>query len=431
MYLNFQTVRYVLIHILRVLLPLMMIIFVFRGGKALYTGRQRSAAGCLLLTLIQILLVFFFGLEGTGHLREIIIAFGCICFLQWFLLLPGIKGRLLAPVLQDMAFFLCSIGLACLCSIRPSEVYKQILAILLGICAYFCILRLLRRPEKARRFGMFASIFGLGLLLGTLLFGRSFYGAKNWILAGRLSLQPAELVKVCFLYMGACCLDKPMGKKGLLLFGGYTLLLCFLLIRMNDLGTALLFLATFLLLISLRSLGMAAGFSALSGFAVLAALCGDLAPNALRRLRNWGKIWSDPFGFGYQQTQALIAVASGGLFGLGPEQGVLKYVFAADSDLVFGAICEEWGVITGILCVVCVIIMGIYALRQGKNSSCFDAVLSCGGAGMLMMQMALNVFGTTDILPMTGIVFPFVSNGGSAMVASWCLLAFVQQGGEL
>ena len=152
-----------------------------------------------------------------------------------------------------------------------------------------------------------------------------------------------------------------------------------------------------------------------------------IAPHALERFATWRHIWEDPGDSGYQQTQSLMCLASGGLFGLGAGNGKMYRIFAADSDVVFATLSEEWGIIMAILLVVCVLALGLFSLRMaGIGRSAFYTISSCTAAGILLVQTILNVLGSLDILPFTGVTFPFVSNGGSSMIGAWGLLAFIK-----
>ena len=244
---------------------------------------------------------------------------------------------------------------------------------------------------------------------------------------GGLSLQPSELSKVCFGYAGASTMDRIMNKRNLILFIAYSIVICGLLALMNDFGTAMIFFCAFLIIAYLRSgsvgtIGLAC--TAL-GFAGVLAL--RIAPHALNRFASWRHVWDNPFTSGYQQTQAIMCIASGGLFGLGPGKGFLQKVFAADSDIVFATISEEWGLILALMAVFAVAALGFFAIRTSRISrSSFYCIGGCTAAGILLIQASLNCLGTVDVLPFTGVTFPFISNGGTSMIGAWCLLAFVK-----
>ena len=267
----------------------------------------------------------------------------------------------------------------------------------------------------------------MGFLIITLVFGTEYYGAKNWLIIGDLSLQPSELSKVCFVYAGASAMDRIMNKRNLVLFIAYSVLICGCLALMNDFGTALIFFCAFLVIAYMRSgsVGTIALACTSLGFAGVLAL--KIAPHALRRFAIWRHIWEDPLGQGYQQTRALMCIASGGLLGLGPNKGWLKNVFAADSDIAFATISEEWGLITAVLMVLCIVVLGMFAMRTARVSrSSFYTIGACTAASVLLIQTILNCLGTVDVLPLTGVTFPFLSNGGTSMIGAWGLLAFVK-----
>ena len=222
-------------------------------------------------------------------------------------------------------------------------------------------------------------------------------------------------------------MDRLLNKKNLILFIAYTIAICLCLAVMNDFGTALIFFVAFLLIAYLRSgsIGTIGLACTALGFAGVMAL--RIAPHAMKRFTNWRHIWDDPLGAGFQQTRALMCIASGGLFGLGAGNGKMYKIFAADSDVVFATISEEWGLLVAVMLVVCVIAMGLFALRVaciGRSS--FYTIGACTAAGILLVQTIFNVLGTVDVVPLTGVTFPFVSNGGSSMIGVWGLLAFIK-----
>lgn len=120
-------------------------------------------------------------------------------------------------------------------------------------------------------------------------------------------------------------------------------------------------------------------------------------------------------------------MASGGFFGLGAGNGWMKNLFACDTDVVFATVGEEWGLIAALLMVAAVTVLALFCLRSASlGRSSFYTIGACTAASILLAQTILNVMGTIDLLPFTGVTFPFVSNGGSAMISAWGLMAFVK-----
>lgn len=394
------------------------------GGSSGWSG----LLGLLILTLLQAVMLTGFLLNGPEEeFGAYFLGFGAVAVCQWGLFFFYLAIRRRSFEVETLAFFLCTLGAAAIATVKPGELGKQCAAMVLGVLMFLLIGWSLRDLERAKRFRYLAVLAGVGFLVVTLLFGKEYYGAKNWLVIGNLSLQPSELSKVCFVYAGASTMDRIMNKRNLILFIAYSVVICGLLALMNDFGTALIFFCAFLIIAYLRSgsMGTIALACTALGFAGVLAL--RIAPHALSRFATWRHIWDDPFNSGYQQTQAIMCIASGGLFGLGPGNGYLQKVFAADSDIVFATISEEWGLLVAVQMVLAISALGLFAIRTSRVSrSSFYCIGGCTAAGILLIQASLNCLGTVDILPFTGVTFPFLSNGGTSMIGAWGLLAFVK-----
>ena len=387
-----------------------------------------SVGNLLLLTAFQLLCAASYLLCFDGkYAFNVLAGFGGIFVCQWLLLLFYLIIKKPSFEVETLAFLLCSLGMAAIASVKPDEMLKQMFAMVLGLVLFLIMGWALRDLERAKKMRYLAAVAGVCLLIVTLVFGKEYNGAKNWLIIGGMSFQPSELSKVCFVFVGSSAMDRILTKRNLIFFIAYTVIICACLAVMNDFGTALIFFVAFLLIAYLRSgsVGTIALACTSLGFAGVLAL--RLAPHAMRRFTNWRHIWDDPFGAGYQQTRALMCIASGGLFGLGAGNGWMRKIFAADSDVVFATISEEWGIIMAVMLVVAVIAMGFFALRMAAlGRSSFYTIGSCTAAGVLIIQTIFNVLGTVDVLPLTGVTFPFVSNGGSSMIGAWGLLAFIK-----
>lgn len=382
----------------------------------------------LLLTAFQVLAMLGFAAHNAVDSTVLVLeGFGGILLAQWLLYWFYLAIRRSSFEMETLAFFLCTLGMAAIATVAPKEALKQLLAMAVGVLVYLLVGWSLRNLERAKRVRYLAVAAGLGFLLLTLVFGTEYYGAKNWIIVGGLSLQPSELSKVCFVFAGASTMDRIMNKRNLIAFIAYSVLICGCLAIMNDFGTALIFFCSFLIIAYLRSGSMGTVALAITALVLAGILALRVAPHALNRFATWRHVWEDPFNKGYQQAQSLMCIASGGLFGVGAGKGWLRKVFAADSDIVFATISEEWGLLLAMMAVLSICAFGFFAIRTARVArSSFFSIGACTAAGILLIQTILNVLGTVDILPFTGVTFPFVSNGGTSMVASWGLLAFVK-----
>ena len=396
--------------------------------------RTKAASGwdtvtnLMLLTILQCMMLLGFLLRSQREdFISILQGFGGIMLCQWILYIFYCIIRRKSFEVETIAFFLCTMGMAAIATVKPGETVKQLAAMILGVVLFLLIGWALRDLERAKRVRYLAVVAGIGFLMITLLFGTEYYGAKNWLVIGNMSLQPSELSKVCFVFAGASTMDRIMTKRNLFLFIAYSVVICGLLALMNDFGTALIFFCAFLVIAYLRSGSMGTVALAITALAFAGVIALKIAPHALRRFSNWRHIWADPLNGGYQQTRALMCIASGGLFGLGPEGGLLQHVFAADADIVFATLSEEWGLLMALMTVLCVVALGAFTIRTTRVArSSFYAIGAGTAASVLAIQTILNCLGTLDILPFTGVTFPFVSNGGTSMIGAWGLLAFVK-----
>jgi len=387
-----------------------------------------SIFNVLLLTVFQCLCCMSYLYGGDAeYAGAVLTGFAGIIACQWALLLFYIFIRKPSFEIETIAFFLCTMGMAAIAAVKPGETVKQLIALVMGLGVYLAVGWSVRDLERAKQMRYVAAVAGVGFLLITLLFGKEYHGAKNWLIIGGLSLQPSELSKVCFVYVGASTMNRIVNKRNLILFIAYTLAICACLAVMNDFGTALIFFVAFLLIAYMRSgsVGTLALACTSLGFAGVIAL--KIAPHALRRFTAWRHIWEDPLNTGYQQTRALMCIASGGLFGLGAGQGMMRKIFAADSDVVFATIAEEWGLLICLMLIGGIIVLALFAIRSASvERSSFYIIGACTAAGVLLVQTIFNALGTVDVLPLTGVTFPFVSNGGSSMIGAWGLLSFIK-----
>lgn len=329
--------------------------------------------------------------------------------------------------MELLAFFLSTLGLSVLASASPEKLLKQFLALGLGLALFHLLGWYLRDLERAKKMRWPMGAAALALLGLTFLLGSRVYGAQNWILLGPVSVQPSEFVKIAFVWAGSATLNRLLARRNLILFLVFSGVCIGTLALLGDFGTALVFFAAFVIIAFLRSGDLAAIglICAGSGFAGLLAI--HFRPYIARRFAAWRHVWQYASTTGYQQTRTLMYAASGGLLGLGAGNGYLKRITAAGTDLVFGVLCEEWGLLVAICAVLSLLCLAVSAVRSAPASrSSFYVIAACAAMVMLLTQAALNIFGSVDFLPLTGVTFPFVSNGGSSMAAAWALLAFIK-----
>lgn len=327
--------------------------------------------------------------------------------------------------MEMIAFFMSTINLAIAASSNPEGAFKQLVAIWIGIglMIFMCIyMRDLDRTKKIRPILIGLSVL---LLIFNLVFGTMSYGAVNWVRIGGITFQPSELVKLAFICVGAGTLEELFEKHNTYMYAIFSVFCLGCLALMGDFGTALIFFATYLVVSFLRS----GDFSRLMltgvGALVMGLLVLRFKPYIADRFATWGHAWEDPDNGGFQQTRTMSFGSGGGLLGHGAGNGSMKNLFASDTDLVFGFVMEEWGLIIALLIVICLVTLCMFAvLSIVAGRSTFYTIGACGAATMMLIQTMLNIFGSVDLFPLTGVTFPFVSTGGTSMMASWAMLAY-------
>lgn len=389
----------------------------------------------LLITLFHFFMCVeaVFWQDGTNKYSPLVL-FGCLAVAEWtFFFVSSNVLKRVSFELESLALFLTGVGVMLLVRQVERSAYVQLIAAVVGMVLFCVIIKFIEDPDRTSstklRYGLM--IAAVGLLGVSIVFGKITYGAANWISIGGISLQPSEIVKIIYIFIGANTLDRLQTKKNLLEFIIFSAVCVGLLALMGDFGTALIFFMTFLLISFMRS-----GDFKTVILAIVAAVFGvsivlRFKSYVLDRFKAWGHAWEYANDLGYQQTHVLTYIASGGLFGVGIGNGFLKGVGASESDLVFGLVSEEMGVIVAITLAVAVACLVIYARAiTTRSRSTFYSISACCAAGLLVIQLSLNVFGATDILPLTGVTFPFISCGGSSVLSCWGLIAFIKAADE-
>lgn len=279
----------------------------------------------------------------------------------------------------------------------------------------------------------------LGVLILSILF---LTGSRSmWINIGPISIQPSEFMKPVFVLICATSIREQHDKKKILFFyvskEMIILTAAFIIIVglqwwCRDLGSLPTFAAAYGCALVCRLCYPKAKFSKKTVIAIcivgviLVLLAIQFAPGYVQD-RLSVDIWNQMEGDGYQQCKALIAIAEGGLFGKGPGCGSLYKVFAADTDIVFSTICEEWGFLVALLSIL--ILMAMLLLPMiNKPRSYFHTTMILGVVAVMIVQMGLNIFGSCNLIPFTGVTIPFISQGGSSMVTSGFLAGMLKAG---
>lgn len=409
-------------------------------SKASDKGSLQPYKLMLLVTFFQLFMAVEACFSNDRQDMMPLMFFGGLAVIEWaFFCITSYGFNRVNFEMEALAFFLSGIGI--MIAVRQNTVSApdagfrmalvQLISMTLGIILFAFLVKFIEKPDRIDALRMWIMVGAVGLLAVNVVFGTVTNGAANWIRLGPITVQPSEFVKVAFIFVGAGVLDKLQTKRNFIEFIIFSAICVGALAFMGDFGTALIFFLTFLLIAFMRSGDFKTVILALVAAAFAVALVLTIKPYVAARFEYWGRAWEDYDNHGYQQVNTMIYTASGGLIGVGIGNGYLKYISASESDLVFGLVAEEMGLIVAFAIAAAIVALAFYARAiTTRSRSTFYAITANCAAGMFVVQAALNILGAMDILPLTGVTLPFVSAGGSSMIACWGLLAFIKAADE-
>lgn len=327
---------------------------------------------------------------------------------------------------------LITIGVVMLCRIKYSLGIAQVGWYLISVCVFYVVYVIYRYINIWSKFKWV--YFGLSILLFlvTLVFGVTINGARNWIVIAGQTFQPSEIIKLLFIFFLACYFSGERNKRIFNLPERYivslvTYIFMGFLILQREWGITLLFFMSYYILMYIYDNDKLL----LLANALITLVIGSIGAFTLRhiqiRFQSWLNPWDDISNTGYQITQSLFAIASGGFFGRGIGLGNPEFIPEVHSDFIFSAICEEMGIFGG---VAVILLYFIFVYRGIKIALMlpegFDKSVALGITIMFGLQMFIIVGGVIKLIPLTGITLPFVSYGGSSLVTSFISLGILQ-----
>lgn len=329
--------------------------------------------------------------------------------------------------IEMLAAFMISTGFAVSAGIGFSTLLKQEISFFIGFAGAIIIYFILRNMKLVNALRIPAAAIGIALFAVNVVFAKTRNGAQNWLSIGSMSFQPSELIKVILVFVCASGLNVMLTKRNTFAFVTFSVISMACLAVIRDFGTLTVYFLVLILVLFMRMCSLKLILAIISSAAVCAVGVVVAFPYVAKRLFSFGHAWQNASGSGFQQTRTLISSASGGLLGLGPGKGLLRKISAATTDMVFGVVTEELGLIVSICSIACFAIFSIYTARRLSKTRCFYyGVTACATSMIFITQASLNVFGSLDMLPFTGVTLPFISCGGSSIMVCTMLLAFIK-----
>ena len=354
--------------------------------------------------------------------------------------------RFLAPnadgMLLPLAAVLNGLGYVFIARLDPDLAGLQSVWTGVGVAAFVATLAVVRRARDLERYRYSFAVLGVGLLMMPLLpvVGQNIRGSRLWVQLGPLTFQPGEVAKIALaVFLAAYLVEKrellsefrisrarlpnPRVLGPLVLAWGASLVV---MIAERDLGSSLLFFALFVSMLwtaTGRGAYLGVGFALFGAGAVFAY---SAFSHVESRVTNWIDPWPRAGDAGFQITQASFALGTGGLAGVGPGLGSPGSIPAAATDFIFAAVGEELGLLgTSAVLVAFVLMIGAGLRIAMRAEHPFEQLLAAGLTAIIGLQTFIIIGGVTRLVPLTGITLPFMSYGGSSLVANYVLLALL------
>lgn len=401
----------------------------FLGSPYTAVSMQRR-----IVILMHITAFLILGYNREIHLFDIkTLIFGAVAFI-FLLLAVKLLDRFYyegCPLIWTGMLFLMDLSLIVLQRVEPTLAYRQLMWMCIGLAGMLFLPFFFRMIPRFEIFEWAYIIICYGLLICTRFFGVAKGGSTNWLSFGpeafKITFQPSEIAKFLFVFYLASVFRKRVEWKQFLTTGILSAGLVLLLVLQKDLGSALIFFMTYMVMLYIATSNEFLFFLGMGAASVAATGAYKLFSHVRVRVAAWQNPWADIDAGGYQIVSSLFAITTWGLFGSGLTKGMPRSIPVVESDMIFAAICEEFGVIFG-AGVIGIFIMILYrgvriALDCNRR---YYSILAAGVTTMISFQAFVILGGVIKLIPLTGVTLPFVSYGGSSVLVSLMMIGLLQ-----
>lgn len=314
---------------------------------------------------------------------------------------------------------LITIGFVELSRISYDKAFRQYFIVLAALIISLVIPYIIKKCPFIRNYTTVYGIVGIAMLTLVFTFGKSVNGSKlSYHLFG-LTFQPSEFVKILFIFFVAGMLYENAKLPKLVVTAAISAVIVLLLALSKDLGSALLYYVVFIAMIFVATGKIRYSILGLGAGAAAAYFGYTMFPHVQTRIQIWLDPWMDIDNKGYQLTQSLFAIGTGGWMGMGLGHGQPSTIPFVDEDFMFSAICEEYGVIFGIFIILLYLVLFILLLKITlRTKDLYYRLILVGSFTLLAFQTFLTIGGGTRLIPLTGVTLPLISNGGSSAMST-------------
>lgn len=415
--------KYLMILLIAVYTYLNFSYFRYHGEQGQRRVCRRQNIAMFLMHFVAYLILY---LKSEDE-RVVLFYLAQVVFLGAYIGLYQVFYRNLTRILVNNMCMLLCVGWIVMTRLSLDKALRQFMIVAVAALVTWILPFIMDRVWQLSRIAWVYGLLGLALLVAVWMVGNNSYGAQLSIRVGGFSLQPSEFVKISFVFFVATMFYRSVDFKSVAMTTLMAAAHVLVLVLSKDQGSALIFFVAYLSMLFVATsnwLYLLAGIFSGCGASVLAY---GLFAHVRTRVAAWRNPWADIDNRGYQITQSLFAIGTGGWFGMGLFQGMPYKIPVVEKDFVFAAVSEELGGIFAVcvllICLGCFLQFMMIAARM---QALFYKLIAFGLGMEYVIQVFLAVGGAIKFIPSTGVTLPFVSYGGSSVLSTFIMFGVVQ-----
>ncbi len=350
-----------------------------------------------------------------------------VLFFLVYLFFCRLFYRNISRLLVNNMCMLLSVSFIMLTRLSFDKAMKQFAIVVAAAVITLVIPFVIDRVWQLSRIPWFYGIGGILLLGIVCIAGTSSFGAQLSLGVGDFSVQPSEFVKISYVFFIATMFYRSIDFKTVIIVTAVAAIHVLILVISKDLGSALIFFVAYVFMLFVATGKWVYLLAGVGGGSLASFLAFQIFDHVKTRVMAWQNPWSDIAGKGYQITQSLFAIGTGGWFGMGLYRGMPKKIPVVEKDFIFSAISEELGAVFA-LCIlfICLGCFLQFMMIASRMQAVFYKLIAFGLGTIYIFQVFLTVGGVTKFIPSTGVTLPLVSYGGSSILSTFIIFGIIQ-----
>ena len=384
---------------------------------------RRQNFSMFLIHLLAYVITWF----ETKDERILVFYLAQVLFFLLYLFLYRLFYRNVSRLLVNNMCMLLAVGFIMLTRLSFDRAMKQFVIVVAAAVITWIIPFVIDRVWQLSRIPWIYGIGGIILLGIVCIAGTSSFGAQLSLGAGDFSIQPSEFVKISYVFFIATMFYRSTDFKTVMIVSAVASIHVLILVISKDLGSALIFFVAYVFMLFVATGKWLYLLAGVGGGSVASLLAYQIFGHVRTRVMAWQNPWSDIAGKGYQITQSLFAIGTGGWFGMGLYRGMPRKIPVVEKDFIFSAISEELGAVFA-LCIllICLGCFLQFMMIASKMQAVFYKLIAFGLGTIYIFQVFLTVGGVTKFIPSTGVTLPLVSYGGSSILSTFIIFGIIQ-----